>query len=465
MSTKNQKIPSYLQSANNGRNQTIGKNDEKDQDRLNQRSEEVNTSIDNEAENISIASQKFKTYPQAWISLFLLVLVRTVISVFQYTFSVVPRATEQYFNVSLSAVNWLTNVQCIVYVFVSFFTGWIFEKLGVKRSIIASGFLCALGSAIRCIAVKMEIPSYVLTMVGQVIGGTAAPLALNIMTMFSITWFTERLRATAGMFVASNYGAILVMFVIPSITLNETYIPMVLNLVAGFALIVFIPLLFMPNRPPTPPSIIVESERPPFFVGLKMLFKNLHFWILAPHGYSDKDAGTLNAFAFFAGTLGCSVAGPVLDMTKQYKLFLRLISPMVFFVQTLTFPVSGATTGSLLWQGAQVFGFIFVIVMDAFRDPNGTPANSMSRSLIFEAAIAGVIMLLSFLFNGQMKQSETAKWSKGLSQNVEGYADKITSALPVVATDVAVLLDLSEANESKQSVLETEEVGFSNDTR
>ncbi|KAG1622299.1 hypothetical protein G6F46_000930 [Rhizopus delemar] len=201
MSTKNQKIPSYLQSANNGRNQTIGKNDEKDQDRLNQRSEEVNTSIDNEAENISIASQKFKTYPQAWISLFLLVLVRTVISVFQYTFSVVPRATEQYFNVSLSAVNWLTNVQCIVYVFVSFFTGWIFEKLGVKRSIIASGFLCALGSAIRCIAVKMEIPSYVLTMVGQVIGGTAAPLALNIMTMFSITWFTERLRATAGMFV------------------------------------------------------------------------------------------------------------------------------------------------------------------------------------------------------------------------------------------------------------------------
>ncbi|KAG1600904.1 hypothetical protein G6F47_004164 [Rhizopus delemar] len=389
MSTKNQKIPSYLQSANNGRNQTIGKNDEKDQDRLNQRSEEVNTSIDNEAENISIASQKFKTYPQAWISLFLLVLVRTVISVFQYTFSVVPRATEQYFNVSLSAVNWLTNVQCIVYVFVSFFTGWIFEKLGVKRSIIASGFLCALGSAIRCIAVKMEIPSYVLTMVGQVIGGTAAPLALNIMTMFSITWFTERLRATAGMFVASNYGAILVMFVIPSITLNETYIPMVLNLVAGFALIVFIPLLFMPNRPPTPPSIIVE----------------------------------------------------------------------------ITFPVSGATTGSLLWQGAQVFGFIFVIVMDAFRDPNGTPANSMSRSLIFEAAIAGVIMLLSFLFNGQMKQSETAKWSKGSSQNVEGYADKITSALPVVATDVAVLLDLSEANESKQSVLETEEVGFSNDTR
>ncbi|KAG1061208.1 hypothetical protein G6F42_027739 [Rhizopus arrhizus] len=66
-------------------------------------------------------------------------------------------------------------------------------------------------------------------MVGQVVGGTAAPLALNIMTMFTSTWFTDNLRATAGMFVASNYGAILVMFVIPSITLDATYIPMVVR--------------------------------------------------------------------------------------------------------------------------------------------------------------------------------------------------------------------------------------------
>jgi hypothetical protein len=156
----------------------------------------------------------------------------------------------------------------------------------------------------------------------------------------------------------------------------------------------------------------------------------------------------------------------VIELVTESKHKTKLIKNCSTYPYLLvTFPVSGATTGSLLWQGAQVFGFIFVIVMDAFRDPNGTPANSMSRSLIFEAAIAGVIMLLSFLFNGQMKQSETAKWSKSSSQNVEGYADKITSALPVVVTDAAVLLDLSEANESKQSVLETEEVGFSKDTR
>jgi hypothetical protein len=47
----------------------------------------------------------------------------------------------------------------------------------------AAGFLCALGASIRCIAAKTNPPSYTLTMIGQVIGGLASPLALNIMTM------------------------------------------------------------------------------------------------------------------------------------------------------------------------------------------------------------------------------------------------------------------------------------------
>lgn len=100
-----------------------------------------------------------------------------------------------------------------------------------------------------------------------------------------------------------------------------------LNMVAGFALIIFVPLLFMPERPPTPPSNISQNDRPPFIEGIKILCKNINFWILffihsfnvglsiafctlctqilTPHGYTTKEAGALNAFAFFAGTIGC----------------------------------------------------------------------------------------------------------------------------------------------------------------
>ncbi|KAL9544279.1 hypothetical protein PS6_008830 [Mucor atramentarius] len=446
---------------------------------------------------------ELKTYPQAWIALLLLILLRTAVSVFQFTFSVVPGITGEYFGVSLSAVNWLANVQCIVYVLMSFFTGIIFEKLGVKRSIMASGFLCALGCAIRCIAAKTNPPSFTLTMVGQIVGGTAAPLALNIMTMFTSTWFTDNLRATAGMFVASNYGAILVMFVIPSITLDAAYIPMVLNLVAGFAAVIFLSLLFMPNQPPTPPTRVQETDRPSFFDGLRILSKNLNFWILflihslnvglsiafctlfaqilAPHGYTNTQAGQLNALAFFAGTLGCSISGPVLDLTKQHKLFLKLIAPMVFvtdvafifmdsyaavlFVTTLnqfflsflvpvvielgsetSFPVAEATTNSLLWQGAQLFGFIFVLIIDSTRNKQDT---TMTNALIFQAIVAGIVMLLSFIFHGKMARSEASAWEQKVIERLRETKDDLMQQHQLPKTLSSVIgVTLSDDNRS-----------------
>ncbi|OBZ84502.1 Major facilitator superfamily domain-containing protein 7-a [Choanephora cucurbitarum] len=411
-----------------------------------------------------------KTYPQAWYALFLLVLLRTAISVFQYTYSSIPTLTSHYFGITLSAVNWLANVQCIVYVFMSFFTGYLFEKLGVKLSIVIAGVLCALGSAIRSLATIANPPSFVWTMTGQTLGAIASPMALNIMTMFASTWFTENLRATAGMFVASNYGAILVMFAIPSIATYIDKIPLVLHLVSGFTGLTFLLLLSMPSKPPKPPTTELDVERPPYLKGLQMLMKNLNFWILffihsfnvglsiafgslfaqivGPHGYSDKHAGLLNALAFFAGTLGCTTAGPVLDQTKQHKLLLKLVTPMVFitnvafifviprgsfafllFVLTMnqfflsflvpvvielssetSYPVAESTSSSILWQGAQAFGFVFNLILDATRDPKGIPVNNMIYGLIFQAVIAAIIMLLSFSFHGKMARLEASDW-------------------------------------------------------
>ncbi|KAI8637409.1 major facilitator superfamily domain-containing protein [Parasitella parasitica] len=378
-----------------------------------------------------------KTYPQAWIALLFLVILRTAISVFQFTFSVVPTLTGEMFNVSLTAVNWLANVQGVMYVFMSFFTGWIFQRLGVKRSLILAAVLNATGSAIRSVAVKLNPPSFIITMLGQIIGSSSAPLALNIMTTFAATWFTENMRATAGMFVASNYGAILGMFLIPNLASGLDKIPMVVHIVSGIAVAALIPIFVMPSKPPTPPSRAAsEGITPSFFVGIRMLSKNYNFWILflvhgfnvglsiafgsiftqviSPYGYTDAQAGQMNAVAFFAGTLGCSIAGPVLDTTKQHKLFLRLMAPMVFvtdigFIFIASFPVADATTNSIMWQGCQTFGFLIVLVMDLLRDSNGTPKDNMYRALILQAALAGLMMLLCFAFRGRMLRTEAIK--------------------------------------------------------
>lgn len=92
------------------------------------KSESLHSTVVNQA-------YELRTYPQAWLALLFLVLLRTAISVFQFTFSVVPSLTGELFNVSLTAVNWLANIQGVMYVTMSFFTGWIFQRLGVKKSV------------------------------------------------------------------------------------------------------------------------------------------------------------------------------------------------------------------------------------------------------------------------------------------------------------------------------------------
>jgi hypothetical protein len=60
-----------------------------------------------------------------------------------------------------------------------------------------------------------------------------------------------------------------------------------------------------------------------------------------------------------------------------------------------------------------MFGFIFVLIMDATRSSaDATPANNMTNALIFQAALAGIVMLLSFVYNGTMARSEANTWEQ-----------------------------------------------------
>ncbi|KAI9281299.1 major facilitator superfamily domain-containing protein [Umbelopsis sp. AD052] len=340
-----------------------------------------------------------RTYPIAWLVLFLLVLLRSAVSIYQTTFSPIPAVTAEYMGVSLTAINWLANVQSIVYVILSFFTGWIFETIGVKKS-------------------------------------------------FAATWFTENRRATAGVFVGN-------------LSLTTLY---QLIMVAVIATAAAVPFFFIPEKPPTPASVVSTEPRPSYFGGIKLLMRNKHYWvllmihglnvgisisfgtlftqILTPYGYTNSQAGILSAVALVSGTLGCSVAGPVLDITKQHKLFLRLMAPLmlstyVAFIfiseyvhegclhmsqmmwltneifllapSAASYPVSESTSSSFLWQFCQIFGFIFVLIMDQLRDPNGDPKDNLTHGLIFQCCAAAVCTIFCFLYNGPMKRTEALK--------------------------------------------------------
>lgn len=91
----------------------------------------------------SVVFTEPNTYKRAWFALLLVVLLRIAVSVFQFSYSVVPGITAEYLNVSLTAVNWFATVTGLTYVIVSIYTGWIFENLGVRRSVCKP--ICCMG--------------------------------------------------------------------------------------------------------------------------------------------------------------------------------------------------------------------------------------------------------------------------------------------------------------------------------
>ncbi|KAI7854900.1 major facilitator superfamily domain-containing protein [Circinella umbellata] len=415
----------------------------------------------------SFSPQHQRTHPLAWIALFFLVVLRSSVSIFQNTFSPIPNLVANYLNVNLTGVNWLFNIQAIVYIILSFITGWMFERLGTKISLIIAGVITAVGCWVRFVAVLIHPPSFPVMMIGQVIASIGNPLTLNIMTKFAAVWFPENRRATAGMFVASNYGGIIAMFLMPAVATGEDKIETTIIMVAAICSAAVVPQFFLPAKPPGG-SHTATIQRPnvSFLKCTIALMKNYHFWILcgihginiglsiawgallnqalAPYGYTDGESGLIVAIAMAAGAIGALTAGPMLDITKRHKLFLKLMAPfmcstyiaLIFIIKRDSFaaiiyvnalnnfflsfmvpvvvelgvevshPIPESISTSILWQAAQIVGFILVLVLDKFRDPTGSPPDNMFRGLVFQASMASISVVLSLIYNGPMKRLE-----------------------------------------------------------
>ncbi|GAN06656.1 cell surface receptor major facilitator superfamily transporter transporter [Mucor ambiguus] len=443
----------------------------------------IDSSATAAASTLASALPEPKTYPIAWLLLFFIVLIRAAVAIFANTFSPIPSVTADFMGISLSSINWLYNTMAICYIVASFFTSYLYKSIGVKWSYVLklflSGLILSVGCWIRWIAVKINPPSFPILMLGQTIASLSSPISLNIMTTFAVIWFTEDRRATAGMFIVSNYGAIIAMFLMPAIATGKDKIELTVTVVATIATVATIPFLFFPAKPPTPAShaaVVKESKtespaKPELTLrqGTMLLLKNPHFLILliihslniglsiawnglmnqaiAPYGYTDNEIGNIAAIGVVGGTFGCLMSGPIIDRTKQHKVLLKIMAPLMFSTYVafifvvkkdsfaailytnmlsqfflsfmvpvcvelgveISYPVTESLSTSILWQVSQLVGFILVLVMDLFRDVNGEPKGNLYKALIFQAAIAGVCFFFSMIFNGPMARTEALK--------------------------------------------------------
>ncbi|KAG8956166.1 hypothetical protein FRC04_004241 [Tulasnella sp. 424] len=281
-------------------------------------------------------------------------------------FSAISLDTANAFNLSVTKVNWLSNVVNVVYLPVSFLLPWIIRKFGLRRSCVLAALILVLASWLRVAGTAHSLgpkSAYALLFIGQLLAGLSQPFYQVLAPKYSETWFGLQGRVTATMLISlmNPVGGALAQLLAPAVGSPRTSV-----LVIGIISTVVAPVaLFLGDRPPTPPKTLRSAlglaypeekdramtlqERIDFgimtwgfgvLVAIISAFTILVAQVYAPYGYNSDASGFLGAAVFIAGLVGAIITAPLFDRVFTHHLARTL---------HVVIPIIGAAWLGLAW--------------------------------------------------------------------------------------------------------------------
>lgn len=425
----------------------------------------------------SLPAPQYATYKRRWIGLFGLALLNIIASWGWLSFSALSSLTAQWFGLSSQApVNWLSTVVLFAYVAATPAVLYVLEKHSLKTALYACAALLVVGSWLRYAGTYTQ--KYGLVMAGQVLIGLAQPFALSTPTHFTNSWFTSRSRVSANAIasIANPLGGAVAQLVGPAMVAAPSDLKKFVLLTSCVAtagsLIVFV----APTTPRLPPcesagvaslslldSLAFLARAPAFllafamfsvYVGLFNAYSTFINQIMSPYGYSSDVAGYTGAILIVAGIVCAAISSPILDRCHHYLMLFTVALPVIAgcyvaliftqtpdnqvvgpflvsgvlgaisfsllpalleWIQEQTFPAMPALSSSLLWNGGQLFGAIFIISMNALKDGgSGSPPGNMRRALIFQAVWACVGVAPVFLLRRFSRENSRIRVDGGV---------------------------------------------------
>ncbi|ORX39554.1 major facilitator superfamily domain-containing protein [Kockovaella imperatae] len=269
-----------------------------------------------------------------------------------------------------------------------------------------------------------------------------------------------RITATAVASLANPLGGALAQLIGPLILTDPSKTPQLVLYVAIITSAICSLTIWVPAAPPTPPSAssIIQSD-PLTLTAVKTTLRNSSFhllvWafmvyvsafnatssllnqILEPYGYTENEAGIDGAVLIAVGLVSSAIASPVIDRFPRLrlpviKICVFLIGSMylalIFVPATRTMaapyavsaiigsasfiilplalemmvdachPIGPELSSTIAWAVSQLGGGIFIVVMNALKaGPNASPPYTMRYALVFQAAIAWVVLPLPMM--------------------------------------------------------------------
>ncbi|KAI9276402.1 major facilitator superfamily domain-containing protein [Sporodiniella umbellata] len=263
--------------------------------------------------------------------------------------------------------------------------------------------------------------------------------------------------------IANAVGMAIADIIIPAIVTDASQVSLGFLIIACITTAVTLPVFFIPKKPKTPPSYSASSKNKfaltfgqsvyqlatnynfliIFFAfgvmcGMASTFTSVLTQILAPYNISPDNAGYIGAAFIVAGIVGAALTGVFIDKTGRHMIVMKVFVPIIgalylafyfiapkgdltglvvvcafmgFFTFSLlpvtlelsiesTYPISEAISSSMLWMCSQVMGLIFLAIIDALRNSDGT----YTRGLLFVVCLTFPITLPVLAYNSPNKR-------------------------------------------------------------
>ncbi|GFS09373.1 major facilitator superfamily domain-containing protein 7-like [Elysia marginata] len=305
---------------------------------------------------------------------------------------------------------------------------------GIK--IICAAWLNFIGSALRNLTVFSFVPTssqYAVLIMGQTIAACGQTFIMFTPAKVAALWFPDdqRTLATTIASLSNTLGVLAANLMSPAIVKKPSDIPIMLYICTGASL--FGALLstcgVCSSLPPTPPSPSAAAQSEPFFLGIKKLKGNYHFWmltfavggglalftsnttfleqILCPQNYSNSFAGLCGALMIASGTVGAVIAGLIADKTRKFEEVTKIgfscsVLAGIAFTQLARMRDQHVAVAVVITLFG-MFGFaIYPTSLELAVECTYPVAEATSTGLVFlSGQIQGVVLMLVFQYTAQ----------------------------------------------------------------
>ena len=377
-----------------------------------------------------------KVYPYRWVVLLIFMLINMAVQIQWLAHAAVARPAAVFYEgqfdpASFFNIDFLAMVYMVVFVVMSFPASYVIDTYGIRIGISFGAVLVGLCGLCK----GLFADDFAAVVTAQVGLAVAQPFILNAVTAVSVRWFPLRERGmAAGLSALAQYvGIVVAMIATPFMVGSDpaeagygTGFEQMLStygwLTFGVALLT---LLFLRERPPTPPSADTQDKQSfwkgighilqqrdmlimlyLFLVGLGIFnaVSSMTDSIAAHAGVEDSD-GLIGGLMLIGGIVGASILPVLSDKFRKRRIFLVIcVTGMVPGIFGLTFAGNLSADPTTIYTISLISSFVLgFFIMSA--GPLGfqyaaevshpAPESTSQGMLLWVGQITGMIFVAS----------------------------------------------------------------------